>query len=85
MADTVKNNFVERLLTREERSRAVVQVVEEAVRRHKEMGKSIAVWEEGRVVIVPAEEIVLLEDTQRKTEPAVRELAVRELAQSSAG
>ena len=52
-------------------SRAVTLVVEEAVRRHKEMGKSIAVWENGRVVIIPAEEIVLLEDV--KTEDALRE------------
>ena len=73
MTDRLTDNLVERLVTRKERRRAVTQVVEEAVRRHKEMGKSIAVWQDGHVVIVPAEDIVLLEDTQPDTEPIVRE------------
>lgn len=75
MSDRSKNSLAERLADREEMSRAVTQVVHEAIRRHKEMGKSIAIGENGRVVIVPAEEIVLLEDIQPETEPPIRELA----------
>ena len=62
MTNRLTDNLAECLITREERKRAVTQVVEEAVRRHKERGNSIAVWQDGRVVIVPAEEIVLSPD-----------------------
>jgi len=75
MADRLTDTLVERLANREEMNRAVAQVVEEAVRRHKEKGKSIAVWQDGQVVIVPAEEIVVSEDIPLETEPRVRELA----------
>ena len=74
MTDRSTDNLAERLIIREERTRAAAQVVEAAVRRHKEMGKSIAVWQDGQVVIVPAEEIVLAEDIPSETEPRVREL-----------
>jgi hypothetical protein len=33
--------------------------VREALLRHKKLGESIAVWRDGRVVIVPPEEIVV--------------------------
>ncbi len=79
MSERSKNSLAERLADREEMSRAVTQVVQEAIRRHKEMGKSIAVWGDGSVVIVPAEQITLSQDIQ--TEP---DFPVRELAQNSA-
>lgn len=37
--------------------RAVQQAVREAISRHKKLGESIAVWRDGRVVIIPPEEI----------------------------
>lgn len=74
ITDRLTDTLVERLANQDEMNRAVTQVVEEAVRRHKEMGKSIAVWQDGRVVIVPSEEIVLLEDTQPDTEPTVSQI-----------
>ena len=73
MQNRLTDSLGEHLITREERMRAVTQVVEDAVRRHKEMGKSIAIWKDVHVVIVPPEEIVLLEDKQPDTEPAVSE------------
>ena len=75
MTDRLTDNLVERLANREEMSRAVTQAVEEAVRRHKEVGNSIAVWQDGRVVIVPAKEIVLSENLPSKIEPHIGELA----------
>ena len=36
---------------------AMGKAVREALRRHKLLGESIAVWRDGKVVIVPAEEI----------------------------
>jgi predicted ABC-type ATPase len=40
-------------------NRAVARGVREALRRHKLLGESIAVWEDGRVVEIKAEDIVL--------------------------
>lgn len=37
--------------------RAIEKAVREAIRRHKRLGEPIAVWRDGRVVVVPAEEI----------------------------
>jgi hypothetical protein len=38
---------------------AMARGVREALRRHKALGESIAVWRDGKVVIVPPEEIDL--------------------------
>ena len=35
--------------------------IRDALLRHKRLGESIAVWRDGKVVIVPAEEIVVPE------------------------
>jgi hypothetical protein len=40
---------------------AMKRGVREALRRHKLLGESIAVWRDGKVVIVPPEEIELPE------------------------
>lgn len=37
--------------------RALQKAVREAIRRHKRLGEPIAVWRDGKVVILPAEEI----------------------------
>ena len=35
------------------------KAVRDALRMHKRLGNSIAIWQEGKVVIVPPEEIVI--------------------------
>ena len=40
---------------------AMDQGIRDALLRHKLLGESIAVWRDGKVVIVPAEEIVVPE------------------------
>jgi hypothetical protein len=45
--------------------RAMALAVREAIRRHKCLGQSIAVWRDGQVVVVPPEEIP--EDPQPRT------------------
>ena len=40
---------------------AMRQGVREALRRHKLLGESIAVWKDGKVVVVPPEEIEISE------------------------
>ena len=40
-------------------NRAVAGAVREAIRRHKLLGQSICVWEDGRVVEIKAEDIVV--------------------------
>jgi O-acetyl-ADP-ribose deacetylase (regulator of RNase III) len=52
--------------TLEERQRLVRQAVREALREHKEAGRSVATWRNGQAVLVPPEEIVIPEE-----EPAV--------------
>jgi hypothetical protein len=75
MNDAQREPLVKRLADHEEMERSVQAVVEQAVRRHKEMGNSIAVWRDGRVVIVPAEDIVLTQEAQPESEIHVSELA----------
>jgi hypothetical protein len=36
---------------------ALQRAVREALLRHKKLGNSIAVWEDGKVVIIPPEDI----------------------------
>jgi hypothetical protein len=43
--------------------KALAEAVQEAVRRHKLLGESIVVWRDGKVVIVPPEEIELPDET----------------------
>lgn len=79
MNNAQRELLVKRLADHEEMDRSIQDTVQEALRRHKEMGNSIAVWRDGRVIIVPAEEIVLSQETQQEAE-----IHVRELAQTSA-
>jgi len=44
--------------------RGVKKGVAEALRRHKERGESIYIWEDGKVVEVPPEEIPVSSRTQ---------------------
>ena len=39
--------------------RAARRAVREAIRRHKLLGNPVAVWRDGKVVLVPPEEIVI--------------------------
>ena len=41
---------------------ALKRGVREALRRHKRLGESIAVWEDGKVVTIPSEQIDVLEE-----------------------
>ncbi len=41
---------------------ALAQGVQEALRIHKQAGLPIVVWENGKIVWIPAEEISLIED-----------------------
>jgi len=44
------------------------QAVNDALRMHKSLGNPIAVWRDGKVVIIPPEEInVPPDDTERKS------------------
>jgi hypothetical protein len=38
---------------------ALKEAVAEAIAEHKRMGRSIAVWQDGKVVTIPPEEIVV--------------------------
>jgi hypothetical protein len=40
-------------------TRGIRNGVRDALIRHKKLGESIAVWQDGKVVIVPPEEIVI--------------------------
>ena len=44
--------------------RILQAAVQEALYMHKRMGNSIAVWKDGKVVIVPPEEIVISPELQ---------------------
>lgn len=57
--------------------RAVTLAVREALLDHKRAGNPVAIWEDGKVKIVPPEEIILPEDTSVPT----RRLSAREIFQ----
>ncbi|NEO57115.1 MAG: hypothetical protein F6K54_31010 [Okeania sp. SIO3B5] len=50
--------FSERLL------KSINKAIAEALERHRKLGESIAIWEDGKVVIVPPEKIPLILDKQ---------------------
>lgn len=41
------------------------KAVADAIARHKLLGESIAIWRDGKVVIVPADEIVIPHDKNK--------------------
>jgi hypothetical protein len=45
--------------------KALTEAVQEAVRTHKLLGQSIVVWRDGKVVIIPPEEIELPEQPSK--------------------
>lgn len=55
---TIQDIFTEGLSI----DRAARRAVREALRRHKLLGNPVAVWRDGRVVLVPPEEIVIEEE-----------------------
>ena len=50
--------FSERLL------KAINKAIAEDLERHRKLGESIAIWEDGKVVIVPPEKIPLILDKE---------------------
>lgn len=51
-----------RYATSDEADRAIKVAVIDALRDHKRAGNPVAIWEDGKVRIVPPEEIVLPEE-----------------------
>ena len=45
---------------------ALNSAVQEALARHKRAGQSVAVWQDGRVVVVPPEEIPAASDSRER-------------------
>ena len=63
MADPATRDDIEaRWRDREGMEAAMRRAVNAALLRHKKLGESIAVWRDGRVVIVPPEEIEVDEE-----------------------
>jgi len=59
MIRATSDEIAARLDDTEGMTAAMNRGVRAALRRHKLLGESIAVWRDGRVVIVPPEEIVV--------------------------
>ncbi len=57
MQTSVKPDVRAVFADRERIEQALTRAVREAILRHKKLGESIAEWRDGRVVIVPPEEI----------------------------
>jgi hypothetical protein len=55
--DAAEIERLRRIFDPEDIVAAVNRAVTEAVRRHKERGESIVIWRDGKVVVVPPEEI----------------------------
>jgi hypothetical protein len=67
----MKNKTIKRIdLT--EQAEAIQMVLHQAVQHalsiHKRLGNSIAVWKDGKVVIIPADQIVLSSELPRTEE-----------------
>ena len=63
MADlATRSDFEARWRDREGMEAAMWRGIRDALLRHKRLGESIAVWRDGRVVIVPPEEIEVDEE-----------------------
>ncbi len=59
------NNNQPKLLS-EKIDKGVQKAIAEAIEKHRKLGESIAVWQDGKVVILPPEKIPTLE-TNRET------------------
>ena len=65
-------------------AQAVRQAVRAAVEDHKLAGNPVADWQDGKVVIVPPEEIVLPEEEATKAGPLYNREAIRHTPQNPA-
>jgi hypothetical protein len=54
-----KPSVHERMRDQERIQKAMREAVQDAIRRHKLLGEPIVVWEDGKVVVVPPEKIVV--------------------------
>lgn len=52
-----ERTILELMTQGEEVDRAVQRAVREALIRHKKLGESVAIWQDGKAVILPPEEI----------------------------
>ena len=52
-----KKSILELMTEGDEIDRALQRAVREALIRHKKLGESVAVWQDGKAVILPPEEI----------------------------
>ena len=50
-------------LTTSEMKKVIEKAISKALTRHKKLGESVAVWQDGRVVILSAEDIPTQEDS----------------------
>ena len=67
MATPDQNEAIERALADDAKLEAALEQAErETLRRHKLLGQPIVVWRDGKVVIVPPEEIELDDDGDPK-------------------
>ncbi len=61
-------NIAERLKDRPRIQKALRDAVQKAIRTHKLMGVPIVVWQDGKVVEIPPEEIKLLDEPSDKAQ-----------------
>ncbi|MFQ3586316.1 MAG: hypothetical protein SNJ74_07400 [Fimbriimonadaceae bacterium] len=62
MPDSHRKRLAERLLSDEELDQAVKEAVRRALIEHKRKRNTVAIWENGKVKIVPAEQIPIPDD-----------------------
>lgn len=62
MPDSHRKRLAERFLSDEELDRAVKEAVRRALIEHKRKRNTVAIWENGKVKIIPAEQIPIPED-----------------------
>ena len=62
MNEQTNSSLAERFSSDERLTRLITKAVRDAVLDHKRAGNPIAVWRDGRVVIIPPEEIQMPEE-----------------------
>ena len=67
--DSLRKEMIHRFSDDASMTEAIRQAVREAVLEHKRVGNPVADWQDGRVVIVPPEEIRLDEVEEKKPPP----------------
>jgi hypothetical protein len=73
MSDDGKGILGKRDATSEEIRQAMGHAINAAVREHKRAGHSVVVWEDGRITVVPPEEIRVPDEDVVASEPVTIE------------